>query len=162
LGGRLERERVLAQRDDIFFLNISEVELVMRGETCVDLAERIGSRRKEYKTNTMLKPPPVVIGRFDPGEQGRGQSGLSTDSPHPGPLTSDGRGSDVVRLRSSMGDFALSQLAVTRRSADPQKRSSEIPLAHPMGEGRGEGNSGFCQGRGALKVLKGIAVSPGT
>ena len=64
LGQRLNEQGILSERDDIFFLEVSEIEPVATGKACFDVRERIGSRRKEYETNLALKPPPVVVGKF--------------------------------------------------------------------------------------------------
>ncbi len=66
LGERLVRRGILRERDDIFFLEIPEVEPVASGAADFDVAERIAERRAEYERNCHLTPPPVVVGRFDP------------------------------------------------------------------------------------------------
>jgi len=66
LGERLVRRGILRERDDIFFLEIPEVEPVASGAADFDVAERIAQRRAEYERNCRLTPPPVVVGRFDP------------------------------------------------------------------------------------------------
>lgn len=64
LGRRLEAERVLPKADDIFFLDLTEIEGIAAGKTYGELGERIRSRRQEYAANLTLRPPPIVIGRF--------------------------------------------------------------------------------------------------
>ena len=66
LGRRLQERGTLAHRDDIFFLQIPEVQPVVSGTVDFDLAECIATRRAEYERNCMFTPPPVVVGRFDP------------------------------------------------------------------------------------------------
>jgi pyruvate,water dikinase len=66
LGRRLNERGTLSNRDDIFFLEVSEIEPVAAGEAGFEARERIGARRKEYETNLALKPPPVVVGKFSP------------------------------------------------------------------------------------------------
>ncbi|MBP7053960.1 MAG: hypothetical protein KBE65_23355 [Phycisphaerae bacterium] len=66
LGGRLQRQGILRDRDDIFFLEMTELEPVTTGAADFDIAGRIGERRGEYERNTQLTPPPVVVGRYDP------------------------------------------------------------------------------------------------
>jgi len=82
LGRRLHEQGSLSCRDDIFFLEISELEPVATGDASFDWRERIESRRREYEKNLKLNPPRVVNGRFDPkraklagGERGRETSG---------------------------------------------------------------------------------------
>jgi pyruvate,water dikinase len=69
LGERLRTEGVLAQADDIFFLEVAEMGPVSGGQAHFDVKAVIGERRKEYERNLTLAPPPVVIGRFDPNTQ---------------------------------------------------------------------------------------------
>ena len=66
LGERLQRKGILRDRDDIFFLEIAELEPVTAGAADFDIAERMAERRAEYERNTQLTPPPVVVGRYDP------------------------------------------------------------------------------------------------
>jgi pyruvate,water dikinase len=65
LGERLREGRVLEQRDDIFFLQISELEAVASGRAPADLPILLHSRRAEYAGNQALRPPPVVVGGLD-------------------------------------------------------------------------------------------------
>ena len=66
LGQRLHEQGSLSCRDDIFFLEVSEIESVATGGASFDWRERIESRRREYEKNLKLNPPRVVNGRFDP------------------------------------------------------------------------------------------------
>jgi phosphohistidine swiveling domain-containing protein len=66
LGERLRHKGVLANRADIFFLELSEVEPVVRGRADFDIKQRIAQRRAEYEWNNAQTPPPVVVGRYDP------------------------------------------------------------------------------------------------
>jgi pyruvate,water dikinase len=70
LGQRLQEQGSLSSRDDIFFLEVSELELVAMGSASFDWRERITSRRREYEQNRKLHPPPIVIGGFDPTAPG--------------------------------------------------------------------------------------------
>ncbi len=65
-GERLRRQGVLQERDDVFFLEISEIEPAADGSTDFDIGRRIADRRAEYEENRRLSPPPVVVGRYDP------------------------------------------------------------------------------------------------
>jgi pyruvate,water dikinase len=71
LGQRLHEQGSLACRDDIFFLEISEIEPVATGGASFDWRERIETRRREYEKNLKLTPPPFVIGKFDPNAPAR-------------------------------------------------------------------------------------------
>ena len=66
LGQRLHEQGSLSCRDDIFFLEVSEIEPVAMGGASFDWRKRIESRRREYEKNLKLNPPRVVNGRFDP------------------------------------------------------------------------------------------------
>ena len=66
LGQRLKEQGILSCPDDIFFLEISEIEPVAMGSAPFDWRERIESRRREYEKNLKLNPPPLVVGKFDP------------------------------------------------------------------------------------------------
>ncbi len=66
LGQRLHEQGSLSCRDDIFFLEVSELEPVATGGASFDWRGRIESRRREYEKNLKLNPPRVVNGRFDP------------------------------------------------------------------------------------------------
>jgi pyruvate,water dikinase len=66
LGQRLHEQGNLSCRDDIFFLDVSELEPVATGSASFDWRERIASRRREYEKNLKLHPPRVVNGRYDP------------------------------------------------------------------------------------------------
>jgi phosphohistidine swiveling domain-containing protein len=70
LGQRLHEQGSLSGRDDIFFLEVSEIEPVATGGASFDWRERIKSRRQEYEKNLKLHPPRVVNGRFDPNAPG--------------------------------------------------------------------------------------------
>jgi len=56
----------LSCRDDIFFLEVSELEPVATGGASFDWRGRIELRRREYERNLKLSPPQIVNGRFDP------------------------------------------------------------------------------------------------
>jgi pyruvate,water dikinase len=73
LGNRLTEKGILNDRDDIFFLRAGEIQDVTEGRIDAPSArERIAARRAEYEGNLKLAPPPIIVGRFDPG--------LSTDA----------------------------------------------------------------------------------
>ncbi len=66
LGQRLKERGILSCPDDIFFLEVSEIEPVATGGASFDWRERIALRRREYEKNLKLTPPPFVVGKFDP------------------------------------------------------------------------------------------------
>ena len=57
LGQRLHEQGSLSCRDDIFFLEVSEIEPVATGGASFDWRERIELRRREYEKNLKLNPP---------------------------------------------------------------------------------------------------------
>ena len=66
LGKRLSDEGVLKNDDDIFFLKIEEIAPVVNGKAKFNIHQVIATRRTEYNKNSSVKPPDVVIGKFDP------------------------------------------------------------------------------------------------
>lgn len=68
LGERLQQQGILKEQDDIFFLEIGEIESVAAGQADFNVKHRIETRRAEYEKNKSSTPPPVVVGRFDPGK----------------------------------------------------------------------------------------------
>ncbi|MEN6428464.1 MAG: PEP/pyruvate-binding domain-containing protein [Phycisphaerales bacterium] len=77
LGRRLQQQGILADRDDIFFLESSEIEPVAQGRADFDVRQRIAERRAEYEWNKKQNPPAVVVGRYDP--QKHVASAIDTD-----------------------------------------------------------------------------------
>jgi pyruvate,water dikinase len=65
-GERLRRQGILKGRDDVFFLELPEIQPVAEGSADSDIGRRIAERRAEYEENCRLTPPPVVVGRYDP------------------------------------------------------------------------------------------------
>lgn len=66
LDSRLIREDILHKENDIFFLRLDELEILVKSGVDSGLTERITERRAEYEKNLALNPPAVVIGRYDP------------------------------------------------------------------------------------------------
>ena len=64
LGRHLHDKAVLNDPDDIFFLEIAELESLGTGTAPSGIAEQIKSRREKYRENLNLCPPPYVVGRF--------------------------------------------------------------------------------------------------
>lgn len=67
LGRRLREQGALEQADDIFFLEIAEVEALSGKAAATDLRRRIEVRREQYRQNLAHSPPPSVVGCFTPG-----------------------------------------------------------------------------------------------
>jgi pyruvate,water dikinase len=66
LGTRFHKSGILSGVDDIFFLQLPEIESLGQGRVDADIRRRIAERRAEYERNKAFTPPPVVVGRFDP------------------------------------------------------------------------------------------------
>jgi pyruvate,water dikinase len=66
LGDRLHKTGVLSLAEDIFFLELAEIEILAQSRIEFDVPTRIADRRAEYENNKACTPPPVVVGRFDP------------------------------------------------------------------------------------------------
>jgi len=66
LGRRLHADGVLASSDDIFFLTIEEIGLVVGRLAEFDIKNVIAARRAEYDKWNQVTPPDVIVGRFDP------------------------------------------------------------------------------------------------
>jgi pyruvate,water dikinase len=66
LGRRLAAAERLADANDIFFLQMDELQSgsLLNGGTA--LRALVTRRRAEYERNLKLNPPAVVVGRFDP------------------------------------------------------------------------------------------------
>ncbi|MHC4694743.1 MAG: PEP-utilizing enzyme, partial [Planctomycetota bacterium] len=66
LGKRLADKGVLKNQDDIFFLRFTELEPVVRDKADFDIHKVITDRRAEYDQNSLISPPDVIFGKFDP------------------------------------------------------------------------------------------------
>jgi pyruvate,water dikinase len=66
LGTKLADKGVLENQDDIFFLRLEEIEPVVQGKADFDIRQVITDRRTEYDRNSLISPPDVVFGKFDP------------------------------------------------------------------------------------------------
>ena len=64
-GRRCVQKRALQARDDVFFLNHNELQVVLTGGAAFDVAGTIAPRKAEYALNQSLLLPPVIVGRFD-------------------------------------------------------------------------------------------------
>ena len=63
LGERLAGRGVLIERDDIFFVELSELRPLVAGAA---LDAKIAARKADFAYNGTIVPPPVVVGQFDP------------------------------------------------------------------------------------------------
>jgi len=66
LADRLVERDVLRVADDIFFLSEEEIEKVVGGGAGFDIEEVVARRRDEFERNSVITPPSVVVGHFNP------------------------------------------------------------------------------------------------
>ena len=66
MGQRLTASGRLADSNDIFFLEIDELQSESLWDANTDLRALVVRRRAEYDRNLKMNPPAVVVGRFDP------------------------------------------------------------------------------------------------
>ena len=66
LGKRLKDKGVLKNEDDIFFFWYEEIAPVVNSNADFDIRQVIIDRRAEYDKNSLITPPDVVFGKFDP------------------------------------------------------------------------------------------------
>jgi pyruvate,water dikinase len=66
LGRRFVNKGLLAEIDDIFFLEFEEIFQIAKGRHKFDFRQVVAARRKEYLRWQSITPPKVVVGRFDP------------------------------------------------------------------------------------------------
>jgi rifampicin phosphotransferase len=63
VADRLTRRGTLAQRDDIFFVELSELQPLLAGAA---LGAKIATQRAEFTYHRTIMPPPIIVGTFDP------------------------------------------------------------------------------------------------
>jgi len=66
LGKKLHDKGVLKNQDDIFFLRLAELEPVVQDKADFGIQQVVIKRRAEYDRNSLILPPDVVFGKFDP------------------------------------------------------------------------------------------------
>lgn len=64
-GRRLSERGVIDERDDVFFLEIGELQAILRGTVPVDLKGLIKNLKEDYELSKSITPPPVVVGKLD-------------------------------------------------------------------------------------------------
>ncbi len=66
IGKRFEQAGILNRADDVFFLELSEIEPLANGQPDSNINACVAERLSQYEKNKAVTPPPVVVGRFDP------------------------------------------------------------------------------------------------
>jgi pyruvate,water dikinase len=120
LGERLHRHGLLLGRDDVFFLRHQELKSVVRGQAEFDVLRTIANRKGKHERNLTLRPPSVVVGKFDPERftaeefdtNGRALAGIAVS---PGVATGPAR----VILCSDAGEQVLPGEILVAPFTDP-------------------------------------------
>ncbi len=115
IGARLAGAGVLREPDDVFFLQLKELEAVLHGVRELDTRAIIAMRRAEYEKNKSVTPPPVVMGRFDPRQSPPQAAGESTNVLH--------------GVAASAGVATGSARVILRADTDEQVQAGEILVA---------------------------------
>jgi pyruvate,water dikinase len=66
LGRKLAASSLIADSDDVFFLNLEELGQLAHSRTEVDIRQIIAARRADYEKWQSISPPSVIFGRFNP------------------------------------------------------------------------------------------------
>jgi len=66
LGNRFANQGLLAETDDIFFLEFRDIIQIAKGRHKLDIRQIVATRRREYKRWQSITPPKVVVGENDP------------------------------------------------------------------------------------------------
>lgn len=103
IGRRYAARGFLDAAEDVFFLTFDEAETLDR-----DARERVRERRGERDWNAALRPPPVVAGRWDPGDEA-------------------GAGTSPGRVLRGIGIFPGVVTATARVLADPGEGGALLP-----------------------------------
>jgi len=130
LGKRLKEKDVLKNEDDIFFLRYEEIAPIVQGNADPDILQVITARRDEYDKNSLITPPDVVFGRFDPDnyipdiidEQAQELNGLGVS---PGTATGKAR----VILRADTEEQLLAGEILVAPFTDPGWTPYFVPAA---------------------------------
>lgn len=115
LGKKLADKGVLKNQDDIFFLRLEELEPVVQSKADFDIHQVITDRRAEYDKNSLISPPDVIFGKFDP------------DKYVPHPVDTDVE--KLTGLPVSPGVVTGKARVILRADADQQVLAGEILVA---------------------------------
>ncbi|MGD8499382.1 MAG: PEP/pyruvate-binding domain-containing protein [Phycisphaerales bacterium] len=66
LGQRFVNEGLLADPNDVFFLELEDINQITKGRHKFDFSQVAATRRREYERWQSITPPKVVVGSFDP------------------------------------------------------------------------------------------------
>lgn len=117
-GERLVRRGVISEGEDVFFLDLDEVEALCGGTAPHDPAARIASRQAEYRRNLALPLPPVIVGQYRAGER-----------PTPPPASPQPAGTVLQGIAVSPGLVTGPARVILRADDGDQVRPGEILVA---------------------------------
>jgi phosphohistidine swiveling domain-containing protein len=66
LGNRFANQGLLAEADDIFFLEFRDINQMAKGRHKLNIRQIVATRRRDYKRWQSITPPKVVVGEYDP------------------------------------------------------------------------------------------------
>ena len=115
LNKKLADKGVLKNQDDIFFLRLEEIESVVQDKADFDIHRIITDRRTEYDRNSLIYPPDVIFGKFDP------------DKYVPDPVDTDVE--KLTGLPVSPGVVTGKARVILRADSDRQVLAGEILVA---------------------------------
>jgi pyruvate,water dikinase len=115
LGKKLADKGVLKNQNDIFFLRLEELEPVVQDKADFDIQQVITDRRTEYDNNSLISPPDVIFGKFDP------------DSYVPDTVDTDVE--KLTGLAVSPGVVTGKARVILRADADQQVLAGEVLVA---------------------------------
>jgi phosphohistidine swiveling domain-containing protein len=117
IGTRLTGAGVLQERDDVFFLQLQELETVLHGGADLDVPRIVADRRARYERDKSITPPKVVVGRFDP------------DQYVPQPQAPDVSAGVLHGVAASAGIATGAARVILRADTDEQVQAGEILVA---------------------------------
>jgi pyruvate,water dikinase len=117
IGARLTDTGVLAKRDDVFFLQLQELQTVLHGGAGLDVPRIVADRRAQYERNKSITPPKVVVGRFDP------------DKYVQEPETADTSADVLHGVAASAGIATGAARVILRTDTEEQVQAGEILVA---------------------------------
>jgi pyruvate,water dikinase len=99
LGDRLARRGSLTSQEDIFYLNLDEVETIVDGDRTTDYQARIAERKQEIESYRDVTLPSIIYGNDTPPLE------LQTSDTLKGTPTSRGRYTGPVKVIRGIRDF---------------------------------------------------------
>jgi len=136
IGDRLRRKGALDARDDVFFLKVEEILAALQRDDRASLRDAVALRRADYEKNSIVNPPPVVAGTFDPERPGETVAGSASRAGGAadvwtGVPVSPGRarGRARVILRSDTGQHVLAGEILVAPFTDPGWVPYFVPAA---------------------------------